>query len=144
MPKTAWLRHFLRHWPFVGGIHWSPVNSPHKGQWHGALMFSLICAWINSWVNNCEAGDLKCHRAHYDITVIWVPFLDEGIILPVQEILLWIGQSYVCLTSILRVTPQVSFFLCSAKRPQSLAIMPARQVWNDFNMITNLLIANNV
>ena len=25
---------------------WSPVNSPHKGQWHGALMFSVICAWI--------------------------------------------------------------------------------------------------
>ena len=23
----------------------SPVNSPHKGQWHGALMFSLICVW---------------------------------------------------------------------------------------------------
>ena len=26
------------------GIHWSSVNSPHKGQWRGALMFSLICA----------------------------------------------------------------------------------------------------
>ena len=25
----------------------SPVNSPHKGQWHGALMFSLICDWTN-------------------------------------------------------------------------------------------------
>ena len=31
----------------------SPVtgNSPHNGQWRGALMFSLICAWIHSWVN---------------------------------------------------------------------------------------------
>ena len=29
-----------------------PVNSPHKGQWRGALMFSLICVWINGWVNN--------------------------------------------------------------------------------------------
>ena len=37
----------------------------HKGQWRGALMFSLICAWINGWVNNCEAGDLRRHRAHY-------------------------------------------------------------------------------
>ena len=26
-------RHFLRYWPFVRGIHRSPVNSPHKGQW---------------------------------------------------------------------------------------------------------------
>ena len=43
-------KHFPRYWPFVGGIHRSPVNSLHKGQWCGALMFSLICAWINSWV----------------------------------------------------------------------------------------------
>ena len=35
---------FPRYWPFVRGIHRSPVNSPHKGQWRGALMFSLICA----------------------------------------------------------------------------------------------------
>ena len=46
------------------------VNSPHKGYWCWALMFSLICAWINGWVNNREAGDLRCNRAHYDITVI--------------------------------------------------------------------------
>ena len=59
-----------RNWPFVRGIHRSPVNSPHKGQWRGALMFSLICAWINVWVNNGETGHLKCHRAHYDVTVM--------------------------------------------------------------------------
>ena len=47
-----------------------PVNSPHKGQWRGALMFSLICAWINDWVNNREAGDLRRHRSHYDVNVI--------------------------------------------------------------------------
>ena len=52
------------------GIHRSPVNSPNKGQWHGALMFFLICAWIKGWVNNCEADDLKRHRTHYDATVI--------------------------------------------------------------------------
>ena len=34
---------------------------------NGALMFSLICAWINAWENNCEAGDLRCHHAHYDV-----------------------------------------------------------------------------
>ena len=48
----------------------SPVNSPHKGQWRGALMFSLICAWINDWVNNREAGDLGRHRTHYDVIVM--------------------------------------------------------------------------
>ena len=32
-------KHFPRNWPFVRGIHRSPANSPHKGQWRGALMF---------------------------------------------------------------------------------------------------------
>ena len=53
-------KHFPRYWPFVRGIHRSPVNSPHKGQWRGALMFTLICARINGWVNNREAGDFVC------------------------------------------------------------------------------------
>ena len=47
-----------------------PVTSPHKGQWRGALMFSLICTWINDWVNNREAGDMRRHRGHYDVIVI--------------------------------------------------------------------------
>ena len=63
-------KHFPRYWPFVRGIYRSPVNSPHKGQWRGALMISLICAWTNGWVNSRYAGDLRCHRAHYDITVM--------------------------------------------------------------------------
>ena len=56
-------KHFPRHWPFVRGIHWCPVNSPHKGQWRRALMFTLICARINGWVNNREAGDLRRYRS---------------------------------------------------------------------------------
>ena len=63
-------KHVPRYWPFVRGIHRSPVNSPHKGQWRGALMFSLICVWIIGWVNNREAGDLKRYRAHYDVIVM--------------------------------------------------------------------------
>ena len=63
-------KHFPRYWPFVRGIHRSPVNSPHKGQWRGALMFTLICARINGWVNNPEAGDLWRHRVHYDVIVM--------------------------------------------------------------------------
>ena len=63
-------KHLLRYWPFVRRIHRSPVNSPHKGQWRGALMFSLICVWINDWVNNGESGDLRRYRIHYDVTVM--------------------------------------------------------------------------
>ena len=67
------------------GIHRSPVNSPHKGQWHGALMFSFIYVWINSWVNNREAGDLWRYRARYDVIVMktW------HVILIIWEFPLW-------------------------------------------------------
>ena len=56
------------------GIHQSPVNSSHKGQWCGALMFPLICAWINGCANNRNAGDLRCHRTHYDVTINFLIF----------------------------------------------------------------------
>ena len=63
-------KHFPRHWPIVRGIYRWPVNSFHKGQWRGAVTFSLICAWINGWINNSEVGDLRRHRAplwrHYN------------------------------------------------------------------------------
>ena len=63
-------KHFPHYWSFVQGIPRSLGNSPHKGQWCGALMFSLICACINGWVYNPEAGDLRCHHAHYGVTVM--------------------------------------------------------------------------
>ena len=66
---TKW-KHFPRNWPFVRGIHRFPANSSHKGQWRGALMFSLICIVINNWVNNREAGDLRRYRAHFDVIVV--------------------------------------------------------------------------
>ena len=45
---NTWWRHQMEtYWPFLRGIHPSPVDSPLKGQWHGALMFSLICACMN-------------------------------------------------------------------------------------------------
>ena len=63
-------KHFPRYWPFVRGIHRSPVNSSHKCQWRGALTFSVIGVRINGWVNNREAGDLRRYRAHYDVNVM--------------------------------------------------------------------------
>ena len=52
----------------TGHLCQGPVNSPDKAQWRGAIMFSLNCSWINGWVNNHEAGDLRRHRTHYDVT----------------------------------------------------------------------------
>ena len=68
-------KHFPRYWPFVRGIHRSTANSPRKGQWRGALMFSLICVWINCWVNTREAGDLRRYRGHSDVTVMHTEFM---------------------------------------------------------------------
>ena len=68
---------FPRYWPFVRGIHRPSVNSPHKGQWRRALMFSLICIWINGWVNNRKAGDLRRYRAHYEVTVMLWPLVSS-------------------------------------------------------------------
>ena len=72
--KYAWWRHQMETFSALlancAGIHRSPVISPHKGQWRVALMFSLICVWMNGWVNNREGGELRRHCAHYDVTVI--------------------------------------------------------------------------
>ena len=74
--RSSWWRHEIETFPallaFVRGIHRSPVISLHKGQWRGALKFSLICAWIHGWVNNRKAGDLRRHHAHYDVTAMWL------------------------------------------------------------------------
>ena len=72
--QKSWWRHqikpFPRYWSFVRGIRRSTVNSPHKGQWRGALMFLWSALWINNWVNNREAGDLRRHRTHYYVIVM--------------------------------------------------------------------------
>ena len=63
-------KHFPRQFTICAGNSPLRVNSPHKGQWRRALVFSLICVWINGWVNTREAGDLRRHRAHYDVIVM--------------------------------------------------------------------------
>ena len=67
-------KHFLCYWPFVRGIHQSPVVCPHKGQWCGALNFCLICTWTSSWANTRNASDLRCLHGLYDITVVFQNF----------------------------------------------------------------------
>ena len=60
-------KHFPRYWPFVRGIHRSPVNSPQKAG--DAELWCFLCSapWINGRVNIREAGDL---RRHYDVVTV--------------------------------------------------------------------------
>ena len=53
-------------WGEFTGHRWIPL----KSLWLEALMLLLICAWIHSLVSNREAGDLRPHRAHYDVIVM--------------------------------------------------------------------------
>ena len=63
-------KYFLHYWPFVLGIHWSPVNPPPKGQWRATLRLSLIYTQINGWVKNREADELRRHHVHYHVIVM--------------------------------------------------------------------------
>ena len=70
----SWWRHQMETFSallaFGRGIHRLSVIFPHKSQWRGAMMYSLSCAWTIGWVNNRDAGDLRRHRAHYDVIVM--------------------------------------------------------------------------
>ena len=55
----------------VTGLLWgNSTNSPHKDQWRGALIISLICALTYGWVNHRNTDYLRRHRAHYDVTIM--------------------------------------------------------------------------
>ena len=101
-----WWRHqmetFPRYWPFTGN-RWIPLT---KGQWRAALMFSLICAWINGWVNNREAGDLRRHRAHYDVTVISDAKDMARLVIHLLKALI-----FVCLNAVKTISPQSNMFI---------------------------------
>ena len=76
-PDNTWWRHQIETFSALLALY--AANSPvtgdlsHNGQWRGALTVSLICAWTNAWVNHRSAGDLRRHRAHYDVTVMITP-----------------------------------------------------------------------
>ena len=65
--SSPWWRHQMEIFSASWTGHLCGENSPHKGQWRGALMSSLICDWMNDWVNNREAGDLRRHRGHDNV-----------------------------------------------------------------------------
>ena len=87
-PRTWW-RHQIETFSALlalcAGYSPVPLNSPPKDQWRGALMFSLICAWINDWVNKRKAGDL---RRHYDVNVMRRQFITwiNANVLPIGQI----------------------------------------------------------
>ena len=68
-----WCRHQMETFSALLALH--EGNRPAaggipRGQWPGALMFSLICAWTRGWANTRDAGDLRRHHGHYVVTVI--------------------------------------------------------------------------
>ena len=80
----------------VTGFLWgeSTGGYPHKDQWRRVLMFSLIYAWTNSWANNRDAGDLKRHRDHYDVTVMHRGDRPLGFSVVLQRYIYWSTPLY--------------------------------------------------
>ena len=80
-------KHFPRYWPFVRAIHWPPVDSRHKGQWRGALMFlwfvpeQMVEQTIETPVIETPSVSLWRHngqsqsspsRASYGVSIVWL------------------------------------------------------------------------
>ena len=89
-------KHFPRHWPFVRGIRRSPVDSPHKGQWRGALVFSLMGTWTKDWTNSLDVGDLRRQGAHCDVTLMYTAAAEytRSLIIVRRAGLLWSQQDF--------------------------------------------------
>ena len=83
---TSWNGNIFRVAGHLCGKFTGPRWIPHKGQWRGTLMFSLICVWISSWVNSREAGDLRRHRTHYGVIVMqrFFPLLRPSFLLKID------------------------------------------------------------
>ena len=63
------------------GHRWIPRTKASDAE---LWCFLLICARINGWVNNGEAGDLRRHRAHSDVIVMMGP---EKVIILLADVL---------------------------------------------------------
>ena len=91
IPLTQWPIHMMTS--SNGNIFHvtGPVNSPHKGQWCGTLLFSLICTRINGYTNTREAGDMRRHR-HYSSLITFNYFFLDGPIgnkLRLVQLMVW-------------------------------------------------------
>ena len=76
--ETAWLCNDVSHW--LGASLFMMASS--NGNITALLILcagnSLICAWINCWANNREAGDLRRHCSQYDVTVMISPVFSQS------------------------------------------------------------------
>ena len=74
VPAGPWWSHQME--TFTALLALCVGNSPVTGEFLSQRPVTGSCdvffdlAWRNSWVNNWDAGDLRCHRAHYDVTVM--------------------------------------------------------------------------
>ena len=65
--ESPWWRHQMEIFSGLStGHRWIPLTKASDAE----LWFFFICAWTNDWANNGDAGDLRRHRAHYDVTVV--------------------------------------------------------------------------
>ena len=71
---VSWWRHQMETFSALLAI--CAGNSPVTGEFPAQrpvtrnFDVSMIYAWINGWANHREAGDLRRHCSHYDVTVI--------------------------------------------------------------------------
>ena len=90
---------------------WIPLTKASDAE----LWFFFICAWINGWVNNREAGDLRRHRAHYDVIVMGVKLFAVTFILISQPMIL--SGAHIRIATYIhgsKITSKVSFYGCKA------------------------------
>ena len=133
----SWWRHqtetFPRYWPFAR----SPVNSPQRGQWRGALMFSLICVWINDWVNNREAGNLRRCRAHYDVIVMHTLFGWRIVWIPVSGINMFLIIYSECFAAGFPRALENVMLLTSTKRNDTIIML---SLWNTVFYVVQIMV----
>ena len=63
------------------GHRWIPLTKASDAE---LWCFLLICAWSNSWAKNRDASDLRCHRNHYEVAVMWI------FVVEVLSFVLWV------------------------------------------------------
>ena len=102
---TSSNRNIFRVGGLLCGELTNPRWSPHKDQWREALIFSLICVWTNDWATNPEAGDLRRHRVHYDVPIMYnyshmsIWSMGKFILNDVIYFWIWIGDWRLTITS---------------------------------------------
>ena len=69
---SSWWRHQMENFSALLALcaGYSPVNGEFPAQRPVTRSFDVFCAWINGWANNHEAGDLRRHRVHYNVTAM--------------------------------------------------------------------------